>query len=318
MALVTVVIPNYNGLKYIEDCLSSLEAQSFKDFDICLVDNHSTDGSLELVEKSFQKVRIIKNEVNYGFARAVNQGIRDSSSEYVILLNNDTVCHRDFVEGLYRAIRADKKVFAYQARMIKLYDREHLDSAGDLYCALGWAFALGKDADLKKYTKDCEVFSACGGAAIYRRALFEEIGYFDEGHESYLEDVDICYRAKINGYRNRYTPEAIVYHAGSGVSGSRHNAFKVRLSSRNSVYLIYKNMPFLQLLINLPFLLAGYIVKYFYFLKKGLGAEYAKGVLKGFGLCKKGKKYSFRGKNIFNYFRIQVELWVNLIRRVTG
>lgn len=118
-------------------------------------------------------------------------------------------------------------------------------------------------------------------AAIYRRKLFEKIGLFDEAHFAYLEDIDLGYRANIYGYKNVFAPKAEVLHAGSAVSGSRHNAFKVSLSSRNSIYLIYKNMPVLQVLLNLPFLLVGFLIKTLFFVKKGLGREYIKGLKKG-------------------------------------
>ena len=124
-------------------------------------------------------------------------------------------------------------------------------------------------------------FAACGGAAIYRRDVFAKIGYFDENHFAYLEDIDIGYRARIFGYQNGYCPDAIVYHAGSGASGSRYNAFKVDLSSRNSIYLIYKNMPLLQLILNLPFLLLGFLVKTLFLYKKGIWASLSAGTVEG-------------------------------------
>ena len=118
------------------------------------------------------------------------------------------------------------------------------------------------------------MFSACGGAAIYRRALFEQIGYFDELHFAYLEDVDIGYRARIMGYKNKYTPKAVVYHAGSSTTGGRYNTFKVRIAARNSWYVVFKNMPLLQLIINLPFILIGFMIKAMFFILKGYGREY--------------------------------------------
>ncbi|MCR4738664.1 MAG: glycosyltransferase family 2 protein [Lachnospiraceae bacterium] len=318
MAKVTVVIPNYNGINFIENCLSSLMDQTFPDFDICVVDNASTDGSAELIGEKFPEVLLIRNTENYGFAKAVNQGIRQSTSGYVILLNNDTVTDRDFVRALYEAIRKDGRVFAYQAKMLNLYDRTKTDSAGDLYCALGWAFAPGKDKDAARFSKDVKIFSACAGAAIYNKELLRKTGYFDEKHISYLEDVDICYRARIEGYVCRFAPKALVYHAGSGVTGSRHNPFKVRLSSRNSVYLIYKNMPVLQLLLNLPLLLAGYLIKILFFTLKGMGKDYLSGLCEGMKLCASGRKYPFKPENLKNYVLIQLELWINVIRRITG
>ena len=149
---------------------------------------------------------------------------------------------------------------------------------------------------------------------MYRREVFEEIGLFDEEHFAYLEDVDVGYRARIAGYRNVYEPMARIIHVGSAASGSRHNEFKVRLSARNNLYLIYKNMPVLQILLNLPFLLAGFLVKYLFFLKKGLGAIYLKGLMEAPKLMKKKKKVLYQKGHLKNYLKIQLELWINIFR----
>ena len=142
----------------------------------------------------------------------------------------------------------ERNCFSMEAKMIQMREPEKLDGAGDYYCLLGWAFARGKDQPVEKYQKCDRIFSACAGAAIYRKELLEKIGLFDEAHFAYLEDVDVGYRANLYGYRNLFAPDAAVYHAGSAVSGSRHNPFKVELTARNNLYLIYKNMPPLQLL----------------------------------------------------------------------
>lgn len=195
----------------------------------------------------------------------MNQGIRASTTPYVILLNNDTQAELSFVHELEKVMDSDrdKKVFSASARMISLYDKDKTDDAGDYYCALGWAFARGKGKAPGRYIKDCDIFAACAGAAIYRRDLLEDsrVGLFDEEHFAYFEDIDLGYRAKIFGYRNRFAANSIVYHAGSAASGSRYNMFKTGLASRNSVYLIYKNMPAAQIALNLPFLLAGFLIK---------------------------------------------------------
>ena len=150
----------------------------------------------------------------------------------------------------------------------------------------------------------------------------EEIGLFDEAHFAYLEDIDIAYRAKIAGYKNGFCPEAVVFHVGSGSSGSRYNDFKVRLAARNSIYLIYKNMPLLQILINFPFLLFGFLIKMAFFIKKGFGKVYVKALMEGFNMTKNAKmrqnKVKFKWKNMWNYIKIQLELWVGMVRRVTG
>lgn len=321
MARTTVVIPNYNGIKYIENCLQSLE-QGTVIPDIIVVDNGSSDGSLLLVKEKFPNVKIIEFAENTGFCKAVNAGIKASYTEYVLLLNNDTVADREMVRFLEAELDADPKAFSAAARMISLHDPDKLDSAGDFYCALGWAFSRGKDKPTDSYLRAVRIFSACAGAALYRHQVFDRIGYFDENHFAYLEDMDIGYRANIYGYHNKYAPDAKVYHAGSAVSGSRHNEFKVNLSSRNSVYLIYKNMPFLQILLNLPFLILGYLIKFLFFTIKGMGGVYLKGVGKGIRLsCSpKGRqnKVKFCVKNLKNYVWIQLQLWLNILRRIQG
>lgn len=316
MSEVAVIIPNYNGIKYIGDCLDSLLAQTMR-ADIIVVDNASEDGAVDIV-RGYRDIKLIELPENYGFCRAVNEGIAAADAKYVILLNNDTKAEPDFVEELYKAIDGRDDTFSVASRMLQMNSPDRIDSAGDLYCALGWAFSVGKDKHIDKYNKESVVFSACAGAAIYRKEVFDRIGYFDEIHVSYLEDVDVGYRARISGYVNRYTPKAVVYHVGSASSGSRHNPFKVRLTAQNSVYIIYKNMPLLQILLNIPFLLAGFGIKAVFFMIKGYGREYVSGVIQGFGKCKRGRRYPFNIAFLGNYFRIQLELWFNTLRRIFG
>ena len=192
------------------------------------------------------------------------------------------------------------------------------DDAGNYYCALGWAYARGKGKDIHTYEKEEKIFSSCAGAAIYRKKIFDKIGLFDEEHFAYLEDMDVGYRARIHGYENWYAPDAMVYHVGSGTSGSRYNQFKIRYSSRNNIYLIYKNMPLLQIIINLPFLVAGFGIKILFFTLKGFGREYIAGIKNGFQISAKNRKVSFRFRNLPNYIKIQLELWVNIFRRFRG
>ncbi len=318
MVKSTVVIPNYNGIKYIEACLESLYLGTTREFEVIMVDNASKDGSLELVKKKFPQVRIIENQENTGFCGAVNQGIEASKTPYVILLNNDTRVELDFVHELEKAIEQSPRIFSASAKMIALHEKEKIDDAGDYYCALGWAFARGKGKHPNDYQKECRIFAACGGASIYRRSCFEEFGVFDENHFAYLEDIDIGYRAQLYGYENRFAPKAVVYHAGSATTGSRYNAFKTRLAAKNSIYLVYKNMPWLQILINSPFLLAGFFVKFVFFVKKGFGGEYAGGLWQGIRLAAskegKQKKVVFSIKKWKQYGKIQWQLWRNLFR----
>lgn len=312
---VSVVIPNFNGIAFLDSVLASLEGQTERDFEVIFVDNGSSDGSCSFVSGNYPWVHMIELPENLGFCRAVNEGIRAAKAPYVLLLNNDTEVAENFVEEMLAAIKRHKNAFSCAARMIQYHDRDRLDDAGNYYCALGWSFARGKGKDIHRYEKEEKIFAACGGAAIYRKKILDKIGFFDEEHFAYLEDTDIGYRARIHGYENWYAPKAIVYHVGSGTSGSRYNQFKTRYSSRNNVYLIYKNMPFLQILLNLPFLAVGFGIKFLFFAAKGLGREYVAGIKNGFQISYKGKKVPFFWKNLPNYLKLQVELWYNIIRR---
>ena len=310
---VSIVIPNYNGMAFMEACMQAVLRDAPK-AELIVVDNASKDGSLEYTREHFPEVRVLAMDQNYGFARAVNEGIRAATRPYVILLNNDTEVEPGFTDALVGALEADVRAFSAQAKLIQLQDPLKLDDAGNFYCALGWAFARGKDKPSADYEEQDEGFAA--GAAVYRKALFEEIGYFDEAHFAYLEDIDIGWRARIFGYRNLYVPKARVLHAGSGTSGSRYNEFKVTLSSRNNIWIIYKNMPLLQLVLNLPFLLVGFGAKQLFFCKKKLGGTYARGILKGICTCDREKKVRFMWKHFPAYARLQWELWRNIARKV--
>lgn len=312
---VSVVIPNFNGIAFLDSVLASLEGQTLSNFEVILVDNGSTDGSCSFVTANYPWVHLIELSENFGFCGAVNAGIRAAKAPYVLLLNNDTEVKEDFVEEMLAAIRRHKNAFSCGARMVQYHDRDRLDDVGNYYCALGWSFARGRGKDIHAYETEDKIFSACAGAAIYRKKIIEKISYFDEEHFAYLEDTDIGYRARIYGYENWYAPKAIVYHVGSGTSGSRYNQFKTRYSSRNNIYLIYKNMPLLQIILNLPFLAVGFLIKFLFFAVKGMGKEYAAGIKNGFSISMKNKKVPFRIKHLPNYCKIQLELWINIIRR---
>lgn len=290
MREITVVIPNLNGKKYLSSCLCALYENTEIEMDVIVVDNGSTDRSIEEARSVYPKVRYILLDKNYGFSKAVNEGIKIAKTPYVILLNNDTKVEKRFVETLLNTIKSDKTIFSVEAKMLQYENPHKIDSAGTFYNVLGWAFARGKGCLDTKYNKRCETFAACAGAAIYRKKVFNEIGMFDENYFAYLEDIDIGYRARTYGYRNMYEPKARVLHVGSASSGGRHNRFKVKYSARNNIYLIHKNMPWRQIVLKSPFLLLGFGIKFLYFTVKGFGKEYFSGIKAGFALCKNIRK----------------------------
>lgn len=316
---VTVVIPNYNGLAFMEVCMASLAAQTYQRFKILVVDNGSTDGSVEWLKTWKRKCQeadgknpcsaeVIFLPENTGFSGAVNVGIKASDTPYVILLNNDTKADAYYVAELVHAIEQSPKIFSVSSKMIQMAQPELMDDAGDMYSLLGWAYQRGVGQDIRRYQKACRVFSACAGAAIYRKSVFEEIGYFDEMHFAYLEDIDIGYRARIAGYDNVYCPAAVVWHVGSGTSGSKYNSFKVKLAARNNIYLNYKNMPAPQLFLNAVPIAVGTFLKYQFFRKMGYEKDYLAGLKEGIQTAGRCKRVKYQREHLKNYLSIELEL----------
>lgn len=305
---VTIIIPNYNGKHFMKPCLTSLREQTCQDFHTLVVDNASEDGSISYMKDYFPEIEIIALEKNYGFSKAVNVGIRHTHTPYVILLNNDTIVDKHYVAEMIKAISCSPRIFSVSSKMIQMHHPNLIDSAGDLYTVLGWGVCRGAGYSTTNYTKSDEIFSACAGAAIYRCSIFKKIGLFDEHYFAYMEDVDIGYRARIYGYKNVYCPTALVYHVGSGTSGSKYNSFKVKLLTRNNIYLNYKNTPIVQLILNFPALLIGQLVKYLFFIRIGFGKDCLKGVIEGLQNINKIEKVPFSKKNLKNYISIEIKL----------
>lgn len=314
MSTVSIVIPNYNGHDFIKKCFDALRKQSMKDFKVIVVDNASEDDSLEVIGANSEAldVETLELDRNYGFSVAVNRGIQASETEYVILLNNDAYVGKHFVEELVKRMDSDHKIFSAQALMLKESDKNTVDSTGSFFSAMGWGFDRGKDKASTRYQESSDIFAACAGAAIYRKIIFEKIGYFDEDFFAYLEDVDIGYRARLHGYINVYEPKARVLHVGSGSSGSRHNEFKVGLSARNSMFVMYKNFSFIQWIINFLPIIAGIIIKTIYFGRKKLAKAYFTGITSAFSKFKNLEKT----RGLESTMKIEKELIKNIFGRL--
>jgi GT2 family glycosyltransferase len=313
MNKISIIIPNYNGISFLRECLDSIKNQNILN-EIIIIDNASHDESVLFITQNYPEIILIQNKENLGFSKAVNQGIEASSEEYLFLLNNDVELEEDCIKNLIKCIDENENIFAVSSKMIQYHDRNKIDDAGDEYTILGWTKKVGYGNPQEKYNKNRETFSACAGAAIYRKSILDEIGYFDENFFAYLEDIDLSYRARIHGYLIKYCPEAIVYHIGSGTTGSRYNEFKIKLAARNNFYVPYKNMPWPQLLINLPFLMLGYLIKYLFFLRKRHSHTYLKGLKEGFITRKKVGKIKYKRKNLINYFKIEWFLIKNTLK----
>lgn len=254
--LISVVIPNWNGKKFLAGCLDSLLQQTYASVEVIVVDNGSADGSVEFLREGYPQIRLIRFEVNTGFSVAVNAGIRAARGEFVALLNNDTVVDPDWLAQMARAMNEHPEIGSTGCKMLAYDDRSLLDGAGDGYRRGGLPGRIGhREIDRGQFDTQRYILGACGGAALYRCSMLDDIGLFDEDYFAYLEDVDIGLRAQSRGYKCLYVPSALIYHLGCGTTGSGYHPMVVRLSCQNNWNTIVKNIPGPLLIKFLPHIL---------------------------------------------------------------
>ncbi len=241
---VSVIIPNWNTLKFLGPCLTSLREQTFQDFETILVDSGSTDDSLPFVAGNFPEVRILALGENRGFSGAVNAGIRASEAEFVVLLNNDTEQDPAWLAELARAAENHPEAGSFASKLLDFHDRDTLDGAGDALRKSGLPYRLGHgERDKGQFDKPVPVFGACAAAALYRREMLDDIGLFDEDFFAYCEDGDLSFRAQLAGYGCLYVPGAVVYHVGGASTGGKRSPTATRLGTRNGLCLLVKDLP---------------------------------------------------------------------------
>ncbi len=312
---VSVITPNYNGVKFLKNYFKSLDDDSEYIGEVIIIDNGSDDSSIDYIQNnSFNfPVILIKNDENLGFAPAVNQGIFKAKHDYIFSLNNDTEIKKGSIKAMLDLIQ-DENVFSVQAKMLQSSNKKLIDDAGDEYNLLGWTKKIGENQSCDNYSQVLEIFSSCAGAALYKKDILYEIGLFDDNFFAYMEDVDLAIRSQINGYKNLLCPDAIVYHIGSATSGSRYNEFKVKIAARNNVWTVYKNLPIPLKIINFIFLFLGFTIKYVFFVKKGFGSFYLEGIKEGLSTRSKLEKVNFKKDNLKNYFKLEYKLIVNTLK----
>lgn len=252
---ISVIIVNWNGRHYLECCLVSALRQTYPDYEVVVVDNASTDGSVAFVQSRFPEVRVLAQAANMGFAAGNNIGIQATRGPYIATLNADTEAEPGWLAALVAGMEAAPDIGMCASKMLFLNDRGRIDSTGIAIDRAGIAWDRdGGRRDKEAGLSPDEVFGPCAGAALYRRTMIERIGGFDERFFYLYEDVDLAWRARLAGWRCRYCPEARVYHVHAG-AGTEGTPLKRYLLARNRVLTLIKNYPRPQWLAYAPLIL---------------------------------------------------------------
>lgn len=237
----SVIIPNFNGRRFLPDLMGALHRQTFTDFEVIFADDASTDDSVAFVEANYPAVRLVVNRRNEGFARTCNIAADAAYGRFLVLLNNDTEPDQEFLAELAQAVCAYPEATMFAGKLLLFDERNRLHTTGDLMGADGIPRNRGVwEEDRGQYDQSSQVFGPCGGAAAYRKDLWRQLGGFDEDLWMYLEDADFAFRARLMGSQARFVPAARVYHHLSATGGGVMASYYV---GRNTIWLVAKNMP---------------------------------------------------------------------------
>lgn len=271
----TVIVVNWNGKHLLAETLYALQLQTYQRFHTVVVDNGSSDGSVDYVRRHFPGVEIIPLGWNSGFAHANNIAIGNTRSEFAALLNNDAVPSRTWLEQLVKALESNPNAGFAASKMLYFDNPGFIDRAGDAYTKAGVGKLRGRKAPALRYAVPEWIFGACAGAALYRTKALKEVGLFDEEFFLINEDVDLSFRLQARGYRCIYVPEAVVYHKASS-SIVHDSKTSVYYGHRNLEWVYLKNLPLELIIKTLPLHLLYIVLAFVFFLLKGHGRTYLK------------------------------------------
>jgi len=268
--LVSVIIVNYNGLRFLKTCLDSIALQNYDQVETIFVDNGSTDGSVDLVKLRYPWVRVIQNNANLGFAAGNNIGIKAASGQLIATLNNDTEAEPGWITALVAAMRQDG-IGMCASKILYMNDRGRIDSTGIEISRSGACWDRGMlQPDDGRFDSKCEVFGPCAGAAMYRKQMMDESGLFDGDFFAYMEDVDLAFRGQMAGWKCLYVPDAVVYHYHGGTAGYMSD-FSIYYGNRNIIWNVFKNYPASLLATSLPFIIGRNLAVIPFYIVKGHG-----------------------------------------------
>ena len=246
--IVSIIIPHWNGIDVLSECIDSLKGSTFDSFEIIVSDNASSDGSQAWIVENHPDVILLENDNNYGYAGGCNRGVNVAKGEFILFLNNDTIQNPNWLDPLIDRMKGDESIAAIQPKILNYYNRKIFDYAGgsgghlDLFCfpfARGRVF-LNQEEDLGQYDNAKRCFWASGTAMIVRKDLFKAAGKFDETFFAHMEEIDLCWRFQAMGYEVWAEPRSVVYHK-NAVSLPMHTHRKYYLNHRNSLLMLFGN-----------------------------------------------------------------------------
>ncbi|HMG66026.1 MAG TPA: glycosyltransferase family 2 protein [Chitinophagaceae bacterium] len=257
---VAIVILNWNGKKYLEQFLPSVAASDYSNYEIIVADNCSSDDSILFLENNYPSIRIIHLAMNYGFAKGYNEALKEVSADYYVLLNSDVEVNKGWLEPMISLMEADTTLAACQPKVLSYANKdlfEYAGAAGGWIDKYGYPFAMGRifdvcEKDHGQYDKASLIFWASGAAMFIRSSVFHEVKGFDEYFFAHQEEIDLCWRIQLAGYRLSSCPQSVVYHVGGGTL-PRGNTMKTYLNFRNNQIMLAKNLPWTQKWWKIPF-----------------------------------------------------------------
>ncbi|MES1217679.1 MAG: glycosyltransferase family 2 protein [Bacteroidota bacterium] len=260
MPKVAIVILNWNGLQYLQQFLPSVLASGYKNYEVIVADNASTDESVLFLQKNYPKVHIIILNQNFGFAKGYNEALKQVDADYYAILNSDVEVDSNWLQPMVDLLEKDKNIAACQPKLRSYHNKhlfEYAGAAGGSFHRYGYPFAKGRifdviEEDRGQYDQQEPIFWASGAALFIRSSVFHEMNGFDEYFFAHQEEIDLCWRMQLTGYKIYSCPAAIVYHVGGGTL-AKGNPQKTFLNFRNNHIMLYKNLPLSQKLWKIPF-----------------------------------------------------------------
>lgn len=247
---VTVVILNWNGRTYLEQFMPSVMATTYPDFKVLVVDNGSTDDSLDFLRRHYPEVALLPLDRNHGFTTGNNLALPHVHTPYYVLLNNDVEVHPDWLQPMVEIMEADPKVAAVQPKLLSFQQRDHFEyagAAGGWIDRFGYPFSRGRlfevnEPDLGQYDSVAEIFWTTGACMLVRKSVSDALGLFEDSFFAHMEEIDFCWRAKNHGYKMMYTPHSKAWHLGGGTL-PKSSPRKTYLNAHNSLAAMVKNFP---------------------------------------------------------------------------